>query len=36
MIRLKRSIALDYDIAQPGSDFIVNIHAANTEQQQVL
>ena len=36
MIRLKLSIALDYDIAQPGSDFIFNIHAAHTKRQRVL
>jgi transglutaminase-like putative cysteine protease len=36
LIRLKFSIALCYDIAGQASDFIFNIHAAQTAQQQVV
>lgn len=36
MIRLQLSLQLDYEVAQPGCDFIFNIHAAHTERQQVL
>jgi len=36
MIRLKFSVALSYDIAEPGSDFIFSIHAAQTPHQRVL
>ncbi len=36
MIRLKFSIELRYDIAEPGSDFIFSIHAAQTPHQQVV
>ena len=36
MIRLKFSIALNYDIAPPGCDFIFSIHAAMTQQQTVV
>ncbi|MES2879281.1 MAG: transglutaminase family protein [Pseudomonadota bacterium] len=36
MIRLKFSIELNYDIAPPGSDFILNIHAAQTPHQIVV
>ena len=36
MIRLKFSIELNYDITPPGSDFIFNIHAAQTPHQIVL
>jgi transglutaminase-like putative cysteine protease len=36
MIRLKLSLQLDYEVAQPGCDFIFNIHAAHTDRQQVL
>lgn len=36
MIRLKFSIELNYDIAPPGSDFIFNIHAAQTPHQIVV
>ena len=36
MIRLKFSIELNYDIASPGSDFIFNIHAAQTPHQIVV
>jgi transglutaminase-like putative cysteine protease len=36
MIRLQLSIALDYLVAAPGSDFIFNIHAARTSRQLVL
>jgi hypothetical protein len=31
MIRLQLSLELAYDIAEPGCDFIFNIHAAATE-----
>ncbi len=36
MIRLKFAIELRYDIAEPGSDFIFSIHAAQTPHQQVV
>lgn len=36
MIRLKFTIELCYDIAEPGSDFIFNIHAAQTPHQRVV
>ena len=36
MIRLRLSLELDYEIAAPGCDFIFNIHAAQTDRQQVL
>ena len=36
MIRLRLSLELDYDIAEPGCDFIFNIHAAHTGRQRVL
>ncbi len=36
MIRLEIALQLDYDIADPGGDFIFNIHAARTARQQVL
>src|SRR5690606_18017583 len=36
MTRLRLSIALDYDIAPPGCDFIFNVHAAQTERQRVV
>lgn len=36
MTRLQFSIELQYDIAPPGSDFIFNIHAAQTQQQSVV
>ncbi|MBW8846341.1 MAG: transglutaminase family protein [Burkholderiales bacterium] len=36
MIHLELSLELDYDISDPGCDFIFNIHAANTPRQQVL
>jgi transglutaminase-like putative cysteine protease len=36
MIRLEIAIDLDYEIADPGCDFIFNIHAAQTQRQQVL
>jgi transglutaminase-like putative cysteine protease len=35
-VRLQLSIELDYEVAQPGCDFIFHIHAARTERQQVL
>ena len=36
MIRLRLALELDYDIAEPGCDFIFNIHAAHTERQCVV
>ena len=36
MIRLRLSLELDHDIAEPGCDFIFNIHAAHTARQQVI
>jgi hypothetical protein len=36
MVRLKFSIELNYDITQPGSDFIFNIQAAQTGHQTVV
>jgi transglutaminase-like putative cysteine protease len=36
MTRLQISIDLDYEVLQPGCDFIFNIHAALTERPQVL
>jgi transglutaminase-like putative cysteine protease len=36
MIRLRLSLELDYDICEPGCDFIFNIHAAHTERQRVV
>ena len=36
MIRLQLALALDYQVASPGCDFIFNIHAARTARQQVL
>ncbi len=36
MIRLRLTLDLDYEIAQPGCDFIFNIHAAHTDCQRVL
>jgi transglutaminase-like putative cysteine protease len=36
MIRLRIGLELDYDIAEPGCDFIFNIHAAHTERQRVV
>lgn len=36
MVRLKLSIELDYEIAQPGCDFIFNLHAAHTRHQTVV
>ena len=36
MIRLKFSIALNYDITEPGADFIFSIHAAQTQHQTVV
>ncbi len=36
MTRLELSLDLDYDISDPGCDFIFNIHAAHTPRQQVL
>lgn len=36
MPRMKFTIALNYDIAEPGSDFIFSIHAAQTRHQRVI
>lgn len=36
MIRLRLALQLDYQVLGPGSDFIFNIHAAQTERQHVL
>jgi transglutaminase-like putative cysteine protease len=36
MIRLRLSIELDYEISDPGCDFIFNIHAAHTDRQRVV
>jgi len=36
MIRLKLSLELDYLVADPGCDFIFNIHAAHTARQRVV
>jgi transglutaminase-like putative cysteine protease len=36
MVRLRLALELDYQIAEPGCDFIFNIHAAHTERQRVV
>jgi transglutaminase superfamily protein len=36
MIRLRLAVELDYDIAEPGCDFIFSIHATHTERQRVI
>lgn len=36
MIRLRTGLALDYQIAEPGCDFVFNIHAAHTQRQHVV
>jgi transglutaminase-like putative cysteine protease len=36
MIRLRLSLELDYEISEPGCDFIFNIHAAHTDRQRVI
>jgi len=36
MIRLRLSLELDYEVFDPGCDFIFNIHAAHTNRQRVL
>ena len=36
MIRLRLSLALEYEVAEPGCDFIFNIHAAHTDRQHVI
>ncbi len=36
MIRLRLSLELDYEVFDPGCDFIFNIHAAHTKRQHVL
>ena len=36
MIRLRLALELDYDIAEPGCDFIFNVHAAHTDRQRVV
>jgi transglutaminase-like putative cysteine protease len=36
MIRLRLSLELDYEVFDPGCDFIFNIHAAHTQRQHVI
>jgi len=36
MIRLRLSLELDYEVFDPGCDFIFNIHAAHTNRQRVI
>jgi transglutaminase-like putative cysteine protease len=36
MIRLKLALELDYQVSDPGCDFIFNIHAAHTARQRVI
>jgi transglutaminase-like putative cysteine protease len=36
MIRLRLSLELDYEVYDPGCDFIFNIHAAHTDRQRVI
>ena len=36
MVRLRLALELDYDIVDPGCDFIFNVHAAHTERQRVV
>jgi transglutaminase-like putative cysteine protease len=36
MIRLRLSLELDYEVFDPGCDFIFNIHAAHTQRQHVV
>lgn len=36
MIRLRLTLELDYDIREPGCDFIFNIHASHTDRQRVV
>jgi len=36
MIRLKLALELDYEVFDPGCDFIFNIHAAHTDRQRVV
>ncbi len=36
MVRLKFSVELNYELSQPGCDFIFNIHAAHTRHQLVV
>lgn len=36
MIRLRIALELDYEIADPGCDFVFNIHAAHTARQRVV
>ncbi len=36
MVRLKFSIELNYDIDQPGCDFIFNVHASQTKHQTIV
>ncbi len=36
MIRLQLSLQLDYEVYNPGCDFVFNIHAAHTARQRVL
>jgi hypothetical protein len=36
MTRLRLSLELDYEVFDPGCDFIFNIHAAHTNRQRVI
>lgn len=36
MIRLRLALELSYDIAEPGCDFVFNIHVAHTQRQRVV
>ena len=36
MIRMRLSLALSFEVATPGSDFIFNLHAAHTPRQTVV
>ena len=36
MIRLQLSLQLDYEVYDPGCDFVFNIHAAHTDRQRVI
>lgn len=36
MIRMRLALELDYVIAEPGCDFVFNVHAAHTERQRVV
>jgi transglutaminase-like putative cysteine protease len=36
MIRLRIALELDYEVGEPGCDFVFNIHAAHTQRQRVV